>query len=114
MQPSDQRKRKIARLDHDHFDLVVIGGGITGAGVALDAASRGLQVALIERNDFASGTSSNLPSLSTADCGTSRIWRSDWSAKSVRSGRSYTRLPPTWCDPRKCYCLWWRAVRWVS
>ena len=58
MQPSDQRKRKIARLDHDHFDLVVIGGGITGAGVALDAASRGLQVALIERNDFASGTSS--------------------------------------------------------
>jgi glycerol-3-phosphate dehydrogenase len=40
------------------FDVAVIGGGITGAGVALDAASRGLSVALIEKRDFASGTSS--------------------------------------------------------
>ncbi len=40
------------------FDVLVIGGGITGAGIALDATSRGLTVALVERNDFASGTSS--------------------------------------------------------
>ena len=40
------------------FDLLVVGGGITGAGIALDAASRGLGVALVERGDFASGTSS--------------------------------------------------------
>ncbi len=40
------------------LDVLVIGGGITGAGVALDAASRGLRTALVERNDFASGTSS--------------------------------------------------------
>ena len=40
------------------FDVLIIGGGITGAGIALDAASRGLSVALIEKNDFASGTSS--------------------------------------------------------
>jgi glycerol-3-phosphate dehydrogenase len=40
------------------FDLLVVGGGITGAGIALDAASRGLKVALVERSDFASGTSS--------------------------------------------------------
>ena len=40
------------------FDLVVIGGGITGAGVARDAAMRGLSVALVEARDFASGTSS--------------------------------------------------------
>jgi glycerol-3-phosphate dehydrogenase len=40
------------------FDVLVIGGGITGAGIALDAVSRGLRVALIEKNDFASGTSS--------------------------------------------------------
>jgi len=40
------------------FDVVVIGGGITGAGVALDAAARGLRTALVERDDFASGTSS--------------------------------------------------------
>ncbi len=40
------------------FDVLIVGGGITGAGVALDAASRGLSVALVERDDFASGTSS--------------------------------------------------------
>src|SRR5499427_7040990 len=40
------------------FDLLVLGGGITGAGVALDAALRGLRVALIDKGDFASGTSS--------------------------------------------------------
>lgn len=39
----------------DEFDLLVVGGGATGAGVALDAASRGLKVALVERNDFSSG-----------------------------------------------------------
>jgi glycerol-3-phosphate dehydrogenase len=52
------RERAIEVLEHDRFDVVVIGGGITGAGVALDAASRGYSVALIERADFASGTSS--------------------------------------------------------
>ena len=58
MDAAQQRTAKIERLDHEHFDLMVVGGGITGAGVALDAASRGLNVALIERSDFASGTSS--------------------------------------------------------
>ncbi|KIJ17593.1 hypothetical protein PAXINDRAFT_110970 [Paxillus involutus ATCC 200175] len=42
----------------EEFDLLVVGGGATGAGVAVDAASRGLRVALVERNDFSSGTSS--------------------------------------------------------
>lgn len=45
------------------FDVLVIGGGITGAGVALDAASRGLRTALIEKNDFASGTSNRSSNL---------------------------------------------------
>ena len=45
-------------LDGRHFDLLVIGGGITGAGVARDAAMRGLQVALVDKDDFAGGTSS--------------------------------------------------------
>lgn len=44
--------------DQHQYDLLVIGGGATGAGVALDAASRGLKVALVERDDFSSGTSS--------------------------------------------------------
>jgi glycerol-3-phosphate dehydrogenase len=45
-------------MERDSFDLVVVGGGITGAGVALDAASRGYSVALVEKADFAAGTSS--------------------------------------------------------
>jgi len=53
-----EREAMLARLDREEFDLLVVGGGITGAGVALDAASRGLSVALVERDDFASGTSS--------------------------------------------------------
>jgi glycerol-3-phosphate dehydrogenase len=52
------RHEALAALSSDPFDVVVIGGGITGAGVALDAASRGYSVALVERDDFASGTSS--------------------------------------------------------
>lgn len=45
-------------LKSTEFDILIIGGGITGAGIALDAASRGMKVALIEKGDFASGTSS--------------------------------------------------------
>ncbi|HEX2563589.1 MAG TPA: glycerol-3-phosphate dehydrogenase/oxidase [Acidimicrobiales bacterium] len=52
------RNENIARLSEGTYDVLVIGGGITGAGVALDAASRGLRAALVERDDFASGTSS--------------------------------------------------------
>ena len=52
------RNQFIAALKRHHFDVLVIGGGITGAGIALDAASRGLGVALVEKDDFASGTSS--------------------------------------------------------
>lgn len=52
------RELSIHNLATQTVDLVVVGGGITGAGIALDAASRGLTVALIEKNDFAFGTSS--------------------------------------------------------
>jgi glycerol-3-phosphate dehydrogenase len=52
------RAAAIEAIAGAHFDVVVIGGGITGAGVALDAASRGYSVALLERDDYAVGTSS--------------------------------------------------------
>lgn len=52
------RSENLARLSRERFDVVVVGGGITGCGVALDAASRGLRTALVERDDFSSGTSS--------------------------------------------------------
>jgi len=52
------RDNIVSDLASTNFDVLIIGGGITGAGIALDAASRGMKVALIEKNDFASGTSS--------------------------------------------------------
>ena len=53
-----QRNKIIDTLSQKKFDVLVIGGGITGAGIALDAISRGLSVALIEMQDFSQGTSS--------------------------------------------------------
>lgn len=52
------RADTVQKLDEDLYDLLVIGGGITGAGIALDASLRGLKVALVEKHDFAYGTSS--------------------------------------------------------
>ena len=54
----DRRRRDLRRLAAERFDVLVIGGGVTGAGAAVDAASRGLSVALVEARDLAAGTSS--------------------------------------------------------
>ena len=53
-----ERKQSLDRITNEEFDLAIVGGGITGAGVARDAASRGMSVVLVEANDFAFGTSS--------------------------------------------------------
>ncbi|MQA94128.1 MAG: FAD-dependent oxidoreductase [Streptosporangiales bacterium] len=55
---SGRRRDLLHRLSTERFDVLVIGGGVTGAGAALDAAARGLRVALVEARDLASGTSS--------------------------------------------------------
>ncbi|MGK0576999.1 glycerol-3-phosphate dehydrogenase/oxidase [Macrococcus capreoli] len=52
------RKKVLNRMQQTEYDVVIIGGGITGAGIAFDAAQRGMKVALVEMQDFASGTSS--------------------------------------------------------
>ncbi len=54
----DHRSTALERLRRETFDVLVIGGGVTGAGIALDAATRGLSVALVEQRDLAAGTSS--------------------------------------------------------
>ncbi|HEX6452517.1 MAG TPA: FAD-dependent oxidoreductase, partial [Trebonia sp.] len=51
------REAGLIRMAEDEFDVLVIGGGITGVGIALDAAARGYSVALAEKDDFAAGTS---------------------------------------------------------
>src|SRR6476646_10463236 len=54
----EQRSAALRRMADEGVEILVIGGGITGAGVALDSAARGFQTGLIEKADFASGTSS--------------------------------------------------------
>jgi glycerol-3-phosphate dehydrogenase len=56
--PLERRAADLAALADERFDLVIVGGGIVGAGALLDAASRGLKVALVEQDDIAAGTSS--------------------------------------------------------
>src|SRR5918992_1506191 len=55
---SEHRAASLQRMADEAFDVLVIGGGVTGAGCAVDAATRGLSVALVEQRDYASGTSS--------------------------------------------------------
>jgi glycerol-3-phosphate dehydrogenase len=54
----EYREQALARMERESFDIVIVGGGVTGAGAALDAATRGLSVALVEQRDWAAGTSS--------------------------------------------------------
>ncbi|MEY3165757.1 MAG: hypothetical protein RLZZ291_274, partial [Actinomycetota bacterium] len=54
----EQRHKAMQDLASTEFDILVVGGGINGVGIALDAASRGLRIALVENSDFAAGTSS--------------------------------------------------------
>jgi len=56
--PLSTRNHTLSQLARDHYDLLVVGGGIVGSGVARDAAQRGLRIALVDRHDFAFGTSS--------------------------------------------------------
>ena len=65
-----RRLRELEQLPGERLDVLVVGGGVTGAGIALDAASRGLQVALVEKDDLAFGTSR-------------------WSSKMVHGGLRY-------------------------
>ncbi|MEJ7655698.1 MAG: FAD-dependent oxidoreductase [Thermoleophilaceae bacterium] len=97
------RADALVALEAERFDVVVIGGGITGAGVALDAPSRGYSVALVERADYASGTSSRssklvhggLRYLQSFDLG-ERVLADAWSsAGGRRAGVSATRSEAT-------------------
>jgi glycerol-3-phosphate dehydrogenase len=56
--PIQRRRADLDRLAETAWDIVIVGGGVVGAGALLDAATRGLKVALIEQDDIASGTSS--------------------------------------------------------
>ena len=96
-----ERVKTVSKLSTVEFDLVVIGGGITCGGIALDAASRGLKVALVEKNDFASGTSSKSTKLIHG--GLRYLKQFDfWLVKEVGSERAIVhRLAPHLVLPEK-------------
>jgi len=84
--------RNVAALRGDQtFDVLVIGGGIYGAWTAYDAAQRGLSVALVERNDWASGTSSSSSKLIHGGCATSNTMNSSLCGIRSASGACYRR-----------------------
>lgn len=98
---SDERVKWMQEVQKEEFDLVVIGGGITGAGIALDAASRGMKVVLLEKGDFASGTSSKSTKLIHG--GLRYLKQFDfWLVKEVGSERAIVhRLAPHLVLPEK-------------
>ncbi|MBN1560737.1 glycerol-3-phosphate dehydrogenase/oxidase [candidate division KSB1 bacterium] len=95
-------KRELQRLATEEFDLLVIGGGIYGATVAWDAVLRGLRVALIEKNDFASGTSAN--SLKIIHGGLRYLQHADLirMRESIAERRSLLRIAPHLVFPLPC------------
>lgn len=93
------RTTALQRLNAEHFDVLVIGGGITGAGVVLEAASRGLRAALIERDDFASGTSSRSSKLLHGGLRYLRQYEFGLVAEGLRERRRLFRNAPHLAHP---------------
>ena len=92
------RSKMISQLEDpsEVFDFLVIGGGATGIGIALDASTRGYRVALFEQSDFTKGTSSRSTKLVHA---VSVIWRkemSPWFWKLCANEACYARTLPIW------------------
>jgi glycerol-3-phosphate dehydrogenase len=95
-------ERNLSRLEGEEYDLLIVGAGIYGACTAWDAALRGLKVAVVERNDFGSGTSQNslkiihggLRYLQQADIGRMR--------ESIRERRTLMKIAPQFVHPLPC------------
>jgi glycerol-3-phosphate dehydrogenase len=92
-------KRDTGALSSREFDLVIVGGGVYGAAIAWEASLRGLSVALVERNDFGSGTSFN--NLKTIHGGVRYLQHGDWKRirESVRERRTLMRIAPHLVHP---------------
>lgn len=93
------REANIDRMKSEAFDLAVIGGGITGAGVALDAATRGLKVALVEKRDFASGTSSRSSKLIHGGLRYLEQWHFGLVRESLHERAVHSRMAPHLSKP---------------
>src|SRR5690242_17543449 len=87
-------RRDLSRLSNEVFDLLIIGGGITGACVARDAARRGLKVGLIEKNDFAHATSAHNSKLIHGGLRYLRNFELGLVRESLRERRIWQRIAP--------------------
>src|SRR5215467_12649515 len=92
-------RRELQRLANETFDLLVIGGGVTGACVARDAALRGLKVALIEKNDFAHATSAHNSKLIHGGLRYLRNFEIGLVRESLRERRIWQRIAPHLVNP---------------
>ena len=93
------RTELLYRLRAQSFDLLVIGGGIVGAGIARDAAMRGLRVALIEKGDFAGGTSSKTSKLIHGGLRYLEQGRLRLVAESLRERQTLRTIAPQFVQP---------------
>src|SRR6266542_4689077 len=98
-------------LEGRRFDLLVIGGGITGAGVARDAAMRGLDGAIVEKEDFASGTSSRSSRLVHGGIRYLEYAQIGMVRESVRERETLLRIAPHLVHPLEFTCPVYRKAR---
>jgi glycerol-3-phosphate dehydrogenase len=100
-------------LEHTDFDLLVIGGGIVGAGVARDAALRGLRILLVERADFASGTSGRSSRLLHGGLRYLAQWRFGLVRQASIEKMTLSRIAPHLCQPLPFLFPVWRGTGWA-
>jgi glycerol-3-phosphate dehydrogenase len=97
--PLDRRGRDLAALADGPLDVLVVGGGIVGTGAALDAATRGLRVGLVERDDIAVGTSSRSSRLIHGGLRYLEQYRFGLVQRPCASGRDPHLAPPVTIQP---------------
>lgn len=101
----ETRQDNINRMDRETFDVLVIGGGITGSGIARDAALRGFKTALIEKDDFATGTSSRSSKLVHGGFRYLKQWQFGLVREALVERKVLTDLAPHMVYPIKCLTL---------
>ncbi len=107
------RRENFGRLA-EHFDILVVGGGITGAGIARDAAMRGFRTVLIDKNDFASGTSSKSSKLVHGGVRYLELFEFGLVFEASRERRTLWRIAPDYVRPLPFLFPVYRDARWPA
>lgn len=108
------RQRNLVRMDKETFDVLVIGGGITGAGIARDAALRGFKTALIEKDDFGAGTSSKSSKLVHGGFRYLKQWQFGLVREALVERKILRDLAPHLLYPIKCMLPVYRGSGWTG